>query len=183
MNTLNNLKKLFAGGLISLTLVAAVACSSSVEPAENLIAAIEASTQQVSNGASSTVIPTSTESTGSATEVSSTESANSSTEPIQAAFDSGPDDTSIGDAIPEVSEPAPEVVQLTPAEIVTAQEDHLANLYEDTVQSVVFIVTTSVQGVGSGSGFVWDEDGHIVTNYHVIQGANLVTVKFFNGRE
>ncbi|MGY8879790.1 MAG: S1C family serine protease, partial [Dehalococcoidia bacterium] len=71
----------------------------------------------------------------------------------------------------------------TPAEIVTAQEDHLANLYEDTVQSVVFIVTTSIQGVGSGSGFVWDEDGHIVTNYHVIQGANLITVKFFNGRE
>ena len=183
MNTLNNLKNLLASGLISLTLVAAVACSSSVEPAENLVAATEASTQQVSNGTSITVIPTSTESTDSATEVSSTESANSSTEPIEAAFDGGPDNTPIGDAIPEVSKPAPEVAQLTPAEIVTAQEDHLANLYEDTVQSVVFIVTTSIQGVGSGSGFVWDEDGHIVTNYHVIQGANLITVKFFNGRE
>ena len=183
MNTLNNLNNLLASGLISLTLVAAVACSSSVEPAENLVAATEASTQQVSNDASITVIPTSTESTDSATEVSSTESANSSTEPIEAAFDGGPDNTPIGDAIPEVSKPAPEVAQLTPAEIVTAQEDHLANLYEDTVQSVVFIVTTSVQGVGSGSGFVWDEDGHIVTNYHVIQGANLITVKFFNGRE
>lgn len=183
MNTLNNLKKLLAGGLISLTLVAAVACSSSVEPTENLVAATEASTQQVSNGAASTVIPTSTESTDSDTEVSPTESANSSTEPIQAAFDGGPDDTPIGDAIPEVTEPAPEVIQLTAAEIVAAQEDHLANLYEDTVQSVVFIVTSSTQGVGSGSGFVWDEDGHIVTNYHVIQGANLVTVKFFNGRE
>ena len=183
MNTLNNLKNLLAGGLISLTLVAAVACSSSVEPAENLVAATEASTQQVSNGASSTAIPTSTESTDSATEVSSTESANSSTEQIKAAFDGGPDNTPISDAIPEVSKPAPEAAQLTPAEIVTAQEDHLANLYEDTVQSVVFIVTTSVKGVGSGSGFVWDEDGHIVTNYHVIQGANLITVKFFNGRE
>lgn len=183
MNTLNNLKNLLASGLISLTLVAAVACSSSVEPAENLVAATEASTQQVSNGTSITVIPTSTESTDSATEVSSTESANSSTEQIKAAFDGGPDNTPIGDAIPEVSKPAPEAAQLTPAEIVTAQEDHLANLYEDTVQSVVFIVTTSIQGVGSGSGFVWDEDGHIVTNYHVIQGANLITVKFFNGRE
>ena len=183
MNTLNNLKNLLASGLISLTLVAAVACSSSVEPAENLVAATEASTQQVSNGTSITVIPTSTESTDSATEVSSTESANSSTEQIKAAFDGGPDNTPISDAIPEVSKPAPEAAQLTPAEIVTAQEDHLANLYEDTVQSVVFIVTTSVQGVGSGSGFVWDEDGHIVTNYHVIQGANLITVKFFNGRE
>ena len=183
MNTLNNLKNLLAGGLISLTLVAAVACSSSVEPAENLVAATEASTQQVSNGTSITVIPTSTESTDSATEVSSTESANSSTEQIKAAFDGGPDNTPISDAIPEVSKQAPEAAQLTAADIVTAQEDHLANLYEDTVQSVVFIVTTSVKGVGSGSGFVWDEDGHIVTNYHVIQGANLITVKFFNGRE
>ena len=25
---------------------------------------------------------------------------------------------------------------------------------------------------GSGSGFVWDRDGHIVTNFHVIQGGN-----------
>ena len=25
---------------------------------------------------------------------------------------------------------------------------------------------------GSGSGFVWDKDGHIVTNYHVIRGAS-----------
>lgn len=25
---------------------------------------------------------------------------------------------------------------------------------------------------GSGSGFVWDKDGHVVTNYHVIRGAS-----------
>ena len=29
---------------------------------------------------------------------------------------------------------------------------------------------------GSGSGFVWDEKGHVVTNYHVIQGADAATV-------
>lgn len=37
---------------------------------------------------------------------------------------------------------------------------------------------------GSGSGFVWDKDGHIVTNYHVIRGASdlrlvLNTLDFF----
>lgn len=33
---------------------------------------------------------------------------------------------------------------------------------------------------GSGSGFVWDKDGHIVTNYHVIRGASdLRLVGFF----
>ncbi len=30
--------------------------------------------------------------------------------------------------------------------------------------------------VGQGSGFVWDRNGHIVTNYHVIKGAAEVKV-------
>jgi 2-alkenal reductase len=75
------------------------------------------------------------------------------------------------------------LVELTPAQIVEAQSLHLADLYEKAVQSVVYIVASSTRGVGSGSGFVWDEDGHIVTNYHVIQGSNELIVKFFNGRE
>ncbi|KAH9724231.1 protease Do-like 1 [Citrus sinensis] len=31
---------------------------------------------------------------------------------------------------------------------------------------------------GSGAGFLWDQDGHIVTNYHVICGASTVKVSF-----
>ena len=31
---------------------------------------------------------------------------------------------------------------------------------------------------GSGSGFLWDADGHIVTNYHVINGAQQIEVSF-----
>lgn len=34
---------------------------------------------------------------------------------------------------------------------------------------------------GTGSGFVWDTDGHIVTNYHVIQDASKIEVTFVNG--
>ena len=34
---------------------------------------------------------------------------------------------------------------------------------------------------GSGSGFVWDEKGHIVTNYHVVSNAKEVEVIFYNG--
>ena len=36
---------------------------------------------------------------------------------------------------------------------------------------------------GSGSGFVWDDKGHIITNYHVIEGANQITVSFGEGQE
>ena len=35
---------------------------------------------------------------------------------------------------------------------------------------------------GEGSGFVWDKDGHIVTNNHVIEGADKITVIFNDGR-
>jgi len=34
---------------------------------------------------------------------------------------------------------------------------------------------------GSGSGFVWDTEGHIVTNFHVIRGGNAFWVGFANG--
>jgi S1-C subfamily serine protease len=34
---------------------------------------------------------------------------------------------------------------------------------------------------GRGSGFIYDEEGHIVTNYHVIQGAKTVSVRFSDG--
>ena len=91
-------------------------------------------------------------------------------------------DKPIGDTLPQ-----PISGEFTPAAIVAAQAEHLANLYEKTVKSVVFITANTQMGVGSGSGFVWDTEGHLVTNYHVIQGANQstisLTVKFFNGRE
>jgi S1-C subfamily serine protease len=36
---------------------------------------------------------------------------------------------------------------------------------------------------GTGSGFIWDEAGHVVTNFHVIAGANEATVKLADGRD
>lgn len=36
---------------------------------------------------------------------------------------------------------------------------------------------------GEGSGFVWSTDGHIVTNFHVVEGASRIRVQFHDGRE
>ena len=69
------------------------------------------------------------------------------------------------------------------SDIIAAQQQHLVNLYDKTVESVVFIFSRTTRGSGSGSGFVWDKSGHIVTNYHVIQNAGTIIVRFFNGRE
>jgi S1-C subfamily serine protease len=32
-----------------------------------------------------------------------------------------------------------------------------------------------------GSGFVWDKEGHIVTNNHVVAGADTISVTFYDG--
>ncbi|KAG1368032.1 protease Do-like 1, chloroplastic [Cocos nucifera] len=65
------------------------------------------------------------------------------------------------------------------------QSDELATvrLFQENTPSVVYITNLAVRQdaftldvlevpQGSGSGFVWDKDGHIVTNYHVIRGAS-----------
>ncbi len=36
---------------------------------------------------------------------------------------------------------------------------------------------------GTGSGFIWDKSGHVITNYHVIQGASEAIVKLSDGRD
>lgn len=48
--------------------------------------------------------------------------------------------------------------------------------------SVVAISVESGTGGGAGSGVVWDESGHIVTNAHVVAGAQKVQVTLADGR-
>jgi S1-C subfamily serine protease len=43
---------------------------------------------------------------------------------------------------------------------------------------VDFLGTEQEVPAGSGSGFVWDKQGHVVTNYHVVEKAEAVTVTF-----
>ena len=60
-------------------------------------------------------------------------------------------------------------------------------LFENAAPSVCYITTTNLGydfftrnateiPAGTGSGFVWDRNGHIITNYHVIQNADKATI-------
>jgi len=60
-------------------------------------------------------------------------------------------------------------------------EDALISLYQDVSPGVVSIQVYSEYGAGIGSGFVIDKNGHIVTNYHVVEGASEVEVHFSSG--
>lgn len=57
-------------------------------------------------------------------------------------------------------------------------------VYISTRQRVVDLWTRDVRSVpqGTGSGFVWDDLGHIVTNNHVIEGASEAIVRLNDGR-
>ncbi|MBX7234986.1 MAG: trypsin-like peptidase domain-containing protein [Caldilineales bacterium] len=66
-------------------------------------------------------------------------------------------------------------------------EARLIRLYRTVSPAVVNITTQvlrqnfffgPVPESGSGSGFVWDDQGHILTNYHVIDGAQSIDVSF-----
>jgi putative serine protease PepD len=78
----------------------------------------------------------------------------------------------------ESSEPAADSSSLTPGQI-----------YRQTYQGVVEITVSSPQQTplgnqeaqAQGSGFVIDTDGHIVTNEHVVDNADSVSVRFWNG--
>jgi S1-C subfamily serine protease len=61
------------------------------------------------------------------------------------------------------------------------QQDQLIALYQRANPGVVAIRVLSETGDGLGSGFVIDDQGHIVTNYHVVLGAEELEVAFPNG--
>jgi len=70
---------------------------------------------------------------------------------------------------------------------LTSAEKDVINLFENAAPSVVFITTSKLRQSyysmdvteipkGSGTGFMWDEEGHIVTNFHVLDGGDRFSV-------
>ena len=80
---------------------------------------------------------------------------------------------------------------VTPRGALADFEQTTVDLFETTSPSVVYVTINSrvvdpfsrrtmEVSAGSGSGFVWDEAGHIVTNFHVIQKASSAKVVMFD---
>ena len=105
--------------------------------------------------------------------------------------------------------PTPSAPQATPSathgDVLDALQETLERIYQQVGPSVVNIQVVQKQEVNplqtlpfpffgqqpqqpreqyqhsSGSGFVWDEEGHIVTNNHVVEGADKIEVTFPDG--
>ena len=109
--------------------------------------------------------------------------------PVLVAFDL-PTVIGIGNAGTRDAQPRPVVARGD----LAADEKATIELFEHSRDAVVFITTRQqVQDLwtrnifsvprGNGSGFIRDEAGHVVTNYHVLEGASEATVRLSDGRD
>lgn len=90
-----------------------------------------------------------------------------------------PDRGLVPDAQPRLVEPRGSLA---------AQERSTIELFERASPSAVYVDTSSLPllaggsaAEGTGSGFVWDTDGHVVTNAHVVEGASSCVVVLADG--
>ena len=100
-------------------------------------------------------------------------------------------------AAPQAATPAPADANTpTPGEVVAAYEAALIGIYRDTLPSIVKIRVSVIPEEtsmppqfedflprGEGSGFLWDDAGHVVTNHHVISDAEEIRVFFADGTQ
>lgn len=76
-------------------------------------------------------------------------------------------------------------IEVVDSEVLAVVQNTFQSIYTNVNPSVVNIQVTENYGPqvisGEGSGFVWDSDGHIVTNNHVVSAASDITVIFADG--
>lgn len=99
---------------------------------------------------------------------------------------------------PTDAPPAATTTQFTAAQVAAAHDEVMTNLYEATVPSVVGLRVIQPLTIGlnppagmpndffsraSGSGFVWDDEGHVVTNRHVVEAAERIVVVLSDGTQ
>ena len=93
--------------------------------------------------------------------------------------------------VPATPTTAPPQVPAMTAEPANALEGQVVAVYESAAPAVVNISTVVIaydffmrpvpQEGGTGSGFVYDAEGHIVTNYHVVENAEELSVTLADG--
>ena len=85
----------------------------------------------------------------------------------------------------------------SPSEFLTDDEQNSIKVFEENVRSVVNVSTMvkrktgfffgdfdeQESAAGAGSGFVWDNQGHIVTNFHVIQNGDKFQISFHHDKK
>jgi S1-C subfamily serine protease len=88
----------------------------------------------------------------------------------------------------DTHDPAAEARPITPRGPLSEMEQSVINVYRRSKDSVVHVTTLREQTrpyrlnpqripQGTGSGFIWDEQGRVVTNYHVIRPGNVYYVQ------
>tara|TARA_B100001123_G_scaffold444037_1_gene591779 strand:- start:3473 stop:4708 length:1236 start_codon:yes stop_codon:yes gene_type:complete len=83
---------------------------------------------------------------------------------------------SIGDVVTKVENIQTIINDVTDSELTPIQ------IFEKTEESVVQVnILRGATDGGVGSGFVYSNDGYIITNQHVVKNANKVTVTFLDG--
>jgi S1-C subfamily serine protease len=94
---------------------------------------------------------------------------------------------------PTLPPPASSTIVPLTAQSMTEDERNSISVFESAAKSTVF-VTNKRRVVdflnrravdvpaGSGSGFIWDGDGHVVTNFHVVKGAQSLSVTLHDHR-
>jgi protease Do-like 1, chloroplastic len=85
-------------------------------------------------------------------------------------------------------DPSPSAILSAQSPDLLPDEKNTISVFQQVGPSVVFITNKGLQQdffslneteipQGAGSGFIWDRQGHVVTNYHVIQNAHSLSVK------
>ncbi len=77
-----------------------------------------------------------------------------------------------------------DIVQIDTGKVLTAAEVYAANV--NSTVGITTSITTNYFGyqttsAASGSGFIVTDDGYIITNYHVVEESDSITVSLYNG--
>ena len=89
--------------------------------------------------------------------------------------------TACGPAASQTAAPTLAVQPVSLSVPAADQQETLVALFQRVNPGVVAIKTVGALAGSLGSGFVYDSEGHIVTNYHVVEGSEQLEVDFTSG--